>query len=83
MAISFRFRHSLEKVEFRFGVGEPFEPLQLQDSIFVENDSRDEYQFAIKIYPDRGFRLFAELWGISASSSARLVVDMNFLGRRT
>ena len=49
---SFCFRDGLEKVEVGFGVSELVELLDLQTSVFVGDDIRDEDIFASHVYPE-------------------------------
>ena len=49
---SFCFRDGLEKVDVGFGVGELVELLDLQASVFVGDDIRDEDIFASHVYPE-------------------------------
>ena len=49
--VGFCFRSSLEQVDVGFGVGEFLEPLDLQISVFVGDETYDVNRLAIRIHP--------------------------------
>ena len=52
---------SLNEVKIAFGVGELFDVLDFQASVFVGNDVVDNDRFAGRLNPDQGFYLGGEL----------------------